>query len=72
MMKIVIDRFEGAFAVCENLATGEMMNIDKGMIPKEAKEGTVLNLENGMASVDGDTTKERMEKIKRRMDKLWE
>jgi hypothetical protein len=72
MMKIVIDRFEGAFAVCENLATGEMMNIDKGMIPKEAKEGTVINLENGMAKIDADTTKERMEKIKRRMDKLWE
>ena len=39
---IVIDRFEGEFAVCE--FDGEMISIPKSSLPASAKEGTALEL----------------------------
>lgn len=39
---IVIDRFEGNFAVCE--MDGQMVNIPRSCIPPQAGEGSALQL----------------------------
>ena len=39
---IVIDRFEGNYAICE--FDGEMIAIPKGCLPEGAKEGIALKL----------------------------
>jgi len=50
MMKAVIDRFEGQYAVLL-LEEGErQLNVSRGSLPKPAKEGSWLQVE-----VDGDT-----------------
>ena len=71
MRKVVIDRFEGDLTVCEDLATGKMMDFKKSGLPDRAKEGTVLSIENDSIRIDNKCTKERAEKIKSKMDKLW-
>lgn len=40
-MEVIIDRFEGDFAVCEN-KNREMINIERKLIPKDAREGDIL------------------------------
>ena len=40
-MLLVIDRFEGDFAVCED-ANKNIVNIKREIVPKEAKEGDIL------------------------------
>lgn len=64
-MKVIIDRFEGDFAVVET-DDKIMVNLPKSLIPG-AKEGDVLNI-----IIDEEETKKRKDKIQKNMDDLWE
>ena len=65
MKKLIIDRFEGDFAVCEteNL---EFVNIPKKALPENAVEGDVITVK-----IDGDETRERKKKIDGLMNSLF-
>lgn len=71
-MKVIVDRFEENFAVCEK-EDRKMIRIDKNRIPKGIKEGDVLNI-----SSDDTITfdKNETEKIKKEIadltKDLWE
>lgn len=69
-MKVIIDRFEGEYAVCEkeNL---EMIDIEKHKLPLGAKEGDVLIFSEGSIKIDEIETRNRKEKIQNLMDSLW-
>ncbi|NFO18109.1 DUF3006 domain-containing protein [Clostridium botulinum] len=66
-MKGIIDRFEGNFAVIE-LENKKMINIDKDITPKKAKEGDVINIEGDIITLN---EKER-ERLKKEIDELTE
>ena len=70
-MKIIIDRFEGKFAVCEK-EDGEIINIDISDIPKEAKEGDCLIKIDDKFIIDELETKKRKEEIDKLIDDLFE
>ncbi len=63
-MEMVIDRFEGAFAVvmCEDKA----YNIPRALLPETAKEGDILRI-----VIDTEKTKENAKEIKQLMDDVW-
>ncbi len=65
-MKVIIDRFEGNYAVVE-LPDMSTVDMPLELVPKEAEEGDVLIIE-----IDADETKNRKERIKKLMDDLWE
>ena len=44
---LIIDRFQGNFAVVEDSETDSVTNIDKALIDEAAKEGDVLSFEDG-------------------------
>ncbi len=66
-----IDRFENDYAVCENRDTKEMINIPKKDLPEGIKEGSILKLKDGKYSINVDKEKEISERIKDKMDRLW-
>ncbi len=70
IIKLIIDRFEGKIAILEsqdrNLIT---FNFPRHLIPKEAEEGTVLNIN---ISIDQEETKRRKDKIQNLLNKLRE
>jgi hypothetical protein len=70
-MKLIIDRFEGKYAVCET-AERKMINIDKAKLPAAAKEGDVIIKGNRKYIIDVDNTKEREKTIQSLMDELFE
>lgn len=59
-MKVIIDRFEGQFAVVE-LEDRSFTNMPKSLVPCNAKEGTVLSI---------DIDFEQTEKLNAGMTKL--
>jgi hypothetical protein len=61
---LIIDRFEGNFAVVET-STG-MVNIPRVDIPKTAREGDTL-----IFLIDKDATDKRKERIEKKMNKLF-
>jgi len=64
-MNVIIDRFEGAFAVVE-LENGNTVNMPKIFIPSQANEGTVLTI-----SINNEETEKRKAGISKLMKDLW-
>lgn len=62
-MEFTIDRIEGNIAVCENRQTRKTTNIEISKLPKEAKEGDIIKLENDKYIIDHEKTKEVKDKI---------
>lgn len=66
-----IDRFEENFAVCEDRDTGEMVNFKRDDLPQNAREGSILKYSNGKFEIDSKQEQEVSERIKQKMDNLW-
>lgn len=50
-MKVIIDRFEGPYAVCKKEDKG-MMDIKRIEIPRSAKEGDILNVTENRITIE--------------------
>lgn len=70
-MRGTIDRFEEGFAVVE-LENREMINIKRDGIPREAKEGDVLDLDGENISINHEETERRKKEIEKMMEDLFE
>jgi len=70
IIKLIIDRFEGKYAILESQDKNPLIfNFPRHLLPKEAKEGTVLNFNIG---IDQEETKRRKDKIQNLLNKLKE
>jgi hypothetical protein len=69
-MKVTIDRFEGDYAVCEK-PDRSMINILKTNLPKNAKEGDILEIEGKAIRIDSSETAKRKTEIQNLADELW-
>lgn len=66
----IIDRLEGNFAIVE-LYDSNIINIDINKIPKEAREGDVLNIGEHII-IDHEETKKRKNLIEKLSKDIWE
>jgi hypothetical protein len=64
--RVVIDRFEGDFAVVE-LPDRNMIDVPKALLPDEAVEGDIIEIR-----IDRDEAKNQEVQIKGLMDEVWE
>ena len=70
IIKLTIDRFEGKYAILESQDRNPItFNFPHHLLPKEVKEGTVLNIN---ISIDQEETKRRKDKIQNLLNKLRE
>lgn len=70
-MKLIIDRFEGKFAVCET-ENKEMINISKNDLPNGVKEGDVLIETNGRYIIDVAETQKQKAEIEKLINDVFE
>jgi len=70
-MKVIIDRFEGDFAVCEK-EDRQMLDIKRNKIPSSAKEGDVLDITNDQITIDFKETEKRRKEIEELTKDLWD
>ncbi len=71
MTKLIIDRFEGSYAVCEQ-EDKSIVKIPKYKLPFDCKEGECLILDgDGMYQKDTDTTKNSEKRIRDKMNRLF-
>lgn len=66
---LVIDRIEGNTAVCENRKTGKIENLNISKLPKNIKEGTILEWKNGNYEIDNSGEIEK--RINQKMKDVW-
>lgn len=71
MKKFTVDRIEGTKAVleCEN---GDFVALEISSLPKNIKEGDILNFEEGSCFLNAAETEDRKEKINKLMSSLFE
>lgn len=69
--RFTIDRFENDLAICENRATGEMIEVKIEQLPSNVKEGTILKKVGNVYVEDIEKDEEISNRIKRKMDNLW-
>ena len=63
-MRVIIDRFEKEFAVCEK-DDMSMINILRLKLPQEAKEGDILLVDGDNIIVDIEATKIRRAELEK-------
>ena len=68
---LVIDRFEGDIAVCENRKTQEIENIDIKNLPANIKEGDILKLKNNEYQIDTEAREEAENRINEKLKNLF-
>jgi hypothetical protein len=69
-MRVVIDRFEGEYAVCER-DDRTMMNIPRKGLPTGVKEGDALVIDGDTVAVDRRKTRLNKQDARKLMDELW-
>jgi len=69
-MPWIIDRYEEGFAILEDSETREILEISRKEMPKGAREGHVLKIENGQYCLDLDETARRKQMILEKFSKL--
>ena len=70
-MKMIIDRFEGLYAVCEK-EDRTMIDIKRITLPYQAKEGDVLIINSNTITIDINETEKRRKEIQKLTEDLWE
>ena len=70
-MKLVIDRFEGEYAVCEN-DDNEVLNIHISDLPENSKEGDIIYKKNNSIVIDKKCSKERKKHIEEIVNDIWQ
>lgn len=70
MKKFTVDRIENGKVVleCEN---GDFVTLNAKTLPKNIKDGDVLNFENGSCFFNAEETERRSKKIKKLMKDLF-
>lgn len=69
--ELVIDRFEGNIAICENRKTGEIKEVARENIEKGMQEGSVIKQENGKYVQAKQKQEEIESRIKDKMNQIW-
>ena len=71
MKRFTVDRIEGdkVVAECEN---GDMATFERSALPKNIKEGDVLNFVSGSCYLNKEETERRRKRIKKLMESLFE
>lgn len=78
---MIIDRFEGGYAICEMVTDQKpkkkkdihYYGIELSELPEGAKEGDVLVIgDDGTLALDAQATKARREKIRKLETSVWE
>lgn len=69
-MKLVVDRIEEDFAVCE-MDSGNIVNIGFAMLPEGVSEGTVLNIEGENITIDEIETENKKKAANKLLNDLF-
>lgn len=68
-MQLIIDRFEGEYAVCEKRDSKEFLNLERNLFPSHAKEGDLVEYSDGKIQILDNTA--LVKRIQDRMKRLW-
>ena len=69
-MKYIVDRFEEDFVILENMEDKGTFEVKVEFLPASVEEGSVLNFDGEIFTLDEEATKDRRKDIMSRFEKL--
>ena len=69
-MRLIIDRFENGFAVCEREDLPHV-RVEAGLLPDGAKEGSVIDFSDGVYTIDEAETLKRRREMSKKLRRLF-
>ena len=69
-MKYCVDRIEGEVAILENLTTKDQVEVKIELLPENVKETNILNLIDGIYTLDLIEEEQRRVNIQSKFDRL--
>lgn len=69
-MKYCVDRIEGEVAILENLTTKDQVEVGIELLPENVKETNILNLIDGIYTLDLIEEEQRRVNIQSKFDRL--
>ncbi|MFR0823337.1 MAG: DUF3006 domain-containing protein [Clostridia bacterium] len=69
--ELMIDRFEGNIAICEDRKTGKIQEIERKQLPEDIQEGDMLIYQDGNYRRDTEKQTEIENRIAKKMEDLW-
>ena len=70
-MKLILDRIEESYAICEDMDTRETLSYPAGLLPEGVSPGDVLQYDGSGFTIDHEETETRREHIKKMFEDLW-
>lgn len=67
-----VDRFEDNMVVLENRENGNRINVERRKLPNDIREGDILKSMNGKYILDKEKTLDETNRIKNKMNHLWD
>ena len=67
----IVDRFEGNFAVCEEINSNNFFNIPKSKLENTIKPGDVIYLKDNIYTLNKELTKKNYENSKKLLNGLY-
>ena len=71
-MKMVVDRFEGELAICEDIKTRVLFEYPISSLPEGVSPGDVLIRDGCKIIIDQEETEERRNRINVLFEDLWD
>ncbi len=69
-MKFSVDRIENNIAILENINSKEKKELNTSILPKDIKEGTILEFNNNNFEIDEQAESIRRQRIIEKFNKL--
>lgn len=69
-MKYVVDRFEGCYAILENMDTKEMKDVLRCLLPSSIYEGSILDFDGEKYFINEGATNDRRKEILSKFERL--
>lgn len=68
--RLILDRYEGNYAICENQSTGEIVKIPKSQISPLAQDGDILKFKKSRYKIAFKETRLKKEEMKKLLNSL--
>lgn len=65
-----VDKIENEIVIIEDIETGEIINVNLKLLPKEVKENDILKFDGNIYSIDLKEKEKRINRIREKMNKL--
>ena len=69
-MNYAVDQIVEDIVILENITTGEKIEVNKNLLPREIKEGSIITVEDNQYILNKNEEESRKQKLQEKLERL--